>query len=247
MTYSALQRPISRRRKPDEQQTIDGIIQGMTQQSPRPSRTREHHAVRASHAKSTRLRHRHADDRRKTCRLNWRKACSRAGRHVRCGRCALRKGRARRWAIACLPTAASSIKVFGVEGEKLPGHDAPIRRTSCWRPVRTFPSGTAKGFLRDGDRRSARRPPLPERRQERRVVEPGAQPQQGARARSTPPSAQGGLLRPPVQPSVRRQTTSARHRCAGATTWSSLVRVPRLAGYQDGIARLGAQAARGRG
>lgn len=37
---------------PDEQDSIDGIIQGMTQQS-QVVEKREHHAVRASHAKST--------------------------------------------------------------------------------------------------------------------------------------------------------------------------------------------------
>ncbi len=36
----------------DEQATIDGIIQGMTQQSETVEK-REHHAVRASHTKST--------------------------------------------------------------------------------------------------------------------------------------------------------------------------------------------------
>ncbi|MCJ2052792.1 catalase, partial [Methylobacterium sp. J-070] len=37
---------------PDEQKTIDGIIKGMTQQSETVEK-REHHAVRASHAKSS--------------------------------------------------------------------------------------------------------------------------------------------------------------------------------------------------
>lgn len=37
---------------PDEQKSIDGIIQGMTQQS-QVVEKREHHAVRASHAKSS--------------------------------------------------------------------------------------------------------------------------------------------------------------------------------------------------
>lgn len=37
---------------PHEQETIDGIIQGMTQQS-QVVEKREHHAVRASHAKTS--------------------------------------------------------------------------------------------------------------------------------------------------------------------------------------------------
>lgn len=37
---------------PDEQKSIDGIIQGMTQQS-QVVEKREHHAVRASHAQSS--------------------------------------------------------------------------------------------------------------------------------------------------------------------------------------------------
>ncbi|RYF22804.1 MAG: catalase, partial [Oxalobacteraceae bacterium] len=38
--------------QPDEQESIDGIIKGMTQQTETVER-REHHAVRASHAKSS--------------------------------------------------------------------------------------------------------------------------------------------------------------------------------------------------
>ncbi|RZL70650.1 MAG: catalase, partial [Sphingomonas sp.] len=38
--------------QPDEQESIDGIIKGMTQQTETVEK-REHHAVRASHAKSS--------------------------------------------------------------------------------------------------------------------------------------------------------------------------------------------------
>ncbi len=42
-----------------------------------------------------------------------------------------------------------SIKVFGVQGDRLPGHGAPIQDFVLATGT-TFPSGTAKGFLRDG-------------------------------------------------------------------------------------------------
>ncbi len=47
-----------------------------------------------------------------------------------------------------------AIKVFGVEGEKLPGHDAATQDFVLATGT-TFPSGTAQGFLRDAktDRR----------------------------------------------------------------------------------------------
>jgi hypothetical protein len=53
MTY-LLYRPEIERPDADEQETIDGIIRGMTQQSETVER-REQHAVRASHAKSSAL------------------------------------------------------------------------------------------------------------------------------------------------------------------------------------------------
>jgi hypothetical protein len=42
-----------------------------------------------------------------------------------------------------------AIKVFGVDGEKLPGHVAPTQ-DFVLATGPTFPSGTARGFLRDG-------------------------------------------------------------------------------------------------
>ena len=44
--------PAVEKLQPDEQQSIDGIIHGMTQQTETVEK-REHHAVRASHAKSS--------------------------------------------------------------------------------------------------------------------------------------------------------------------------------------------------
>lgn len=42
-----------------------------------------------------------------------------------------------------------SIKVFGVPGERLPGHEEAVQDVVLASDP-TFPSGTAKGFLRDG-------------------------------------------------------------------------------------------------
>ena len=51
MTYLRYS-PDSERPEADEQEAIDGIIKGMTQQTETVEK-REHHAVRASHAKSS--------------------------------------------------------------------------------------------------------------------------------------------------------------------------------------------------
>ncbi len=53
-----------------------------------------------------------------------------------------------------------SIKVFGVEGEKLPGHLTDTQ-DFVFATGTTFPSGTAKGFLRDAKQIGAATP-LPE-------------------------------------------------------------------------------------
>ena len=42
-----------------------------------------------------------------------------------------------------------AVKVFGVQGEKLPGHNADTQ-DFVFATGTTFPSGTAKGFLKDG-------------------------------------------------------------------------------------------------
>ena len=49
-----------------------------------------------------------------------------------------------------------TIKVFGVEGEKLPGHDAPTQ-DFVLATGRTFPSGTASGLRRRHGRLFRRR------------------------------------------------------------------------------------------
>ena len=53
-----------------------------------------------------------------------------------------------------------AIKVFGVAGEKLPGHDADVQDFVLATGT-TFPSGTAQGFLRDAKQIGAATP-LPE-------------------------------------------------------------------------------------
>lgn len=130
----------------DEQATIDGIIQGMTQQSQTVEK-REHHAVRASHAKST--------------------ACvtgeltvaadlppelaqglfATPGTHKVAVRFAQGPGETLGDRVST--HRGMSIKVFGVSGEKLPGHDVDTQDFVLATGT-TFPSGTAAGFLRDG-------------------------------------------------------------------------------------------------
>ncbi len=130
----------------DEQETIDGIIRGMTQQSEIVEK-RENHAVRASHAKSS--------------------ACvtgemivvdglpeelaqglfARAGTYPVAVRFAQGPGETLGDRVSTHPGMA--IKVFGATGEKLPGHDTDIQDLVLATGP-TFPSGTAKGFLRDG-------------------------------------------------------------------------------------------------
>ena len=131
---------------PDEQATIDGIIQGMTQQS-RTVEAREHHAVRASHAKSS--------------------ACvvgeltveaglpedlaqglfATPGTHPVAVRFAQGPGETLGDRVST--HRGMAIKVFDVPGEKLPGHDEPTQDFVLATGT-TFPSGTAAGFLRDG-------------------------------------------------------------------------------------------------
>ena len=131
---------------PDEQQTIDGIIQGMTQQS-KTVEQREHHAVRASHAKSS--------------------ACVVGELIVPPGlppelaqglfakpatyRVAVRfaQGPGETLGDRVSTHRGMSIKVFGVSGDKLPGHDSDTQDFVLATGT-TFPSGTAAGFLRDG-------------------------------------------------------------------------------------------------
>lgn len=127
----------------NEQESIDGIIQGMTQESDTVEK-RQGHAVRASHAKST--------------------ACVVGELIVPAGLPPeLAQGL---FATPCTyPVAVRfaqgpgenlgdrvsthrgmAIKIFGVEGEKLPAHDAPTQDFVLASGT-TFPAGTAAGFL----------------------------------------------------------------------------------------------------
>ena len=129
--------------QPDEQETIDGIVQGMTQESQTVEK-REGHAVRASHAKST--------------------ACvvgeitipdglppelaqglfAKSGTHPVAVRFAQGPGETLGDRVST--HRGMSIKIFDVAGEKLPGHDAPTQ-DFVFASGRTFPAGTAQGFL----------------------------------------------------------------------------------------------------
>lgn len=131
---------------PDEAATIAGIIGGMTSSSEVVEK-RERHAVRASHAKST------------SCAVGTLTVAdglpaelaqglfATPGSHPVAVRFA--QGPGERLGDRVSTHRGMSIKVFGVEGEKLPGHDAPTQDFVLATGT-TFPSGTAAGFLRDG-------------------------------------------------------------------------------------------------
>ena len=130
----------------DEQKTISGIIEGMTQQSQTVEK-REHHAVRASHAKSS------------ACVLGELMIApglppelaqglfARPGTHQVAVRFAQGPGETLGDRVST--HRGMAIKVFDVPGEKLPGHDVDTQDFVLATGT-TFPSGTAAGFLRDG-------------------------------------------------------------------------------------------------
>ena len=130
----------------DEQATIDGIVQGMTQQSQTVER-REGHAVRASHAKSS------------ACVVGELTVAdglppelaqglfAAPGRYPAAVRFA--QGPGERLGDRVSTHRGMAIKLFGVAGEKQPGHDDDTQ-DFVFATGTTFPSGTAKGFLRDG-------------------------------------------------------------------------------------------------
>ncbi len=130
----------------DEQETIDGIIQGMTQQS-ETVEGREKHAVRASHAKSS------------ACVTGELIVAANLPEELAQGLFAhpgtypvavrFAQGPGETLGDRVSTHRGMSIKVFGVEGEKLPGHTTNTQ-DFVLATGSTFPSGTAKGFLRDG-------------------------------------------------------------------------------------------------
>lgn len=138
--------PNIERPAPDEQETIDGIIQGMSQQSQTVEK-RERHAVRASHAKSSAC---------VTGELTIPEGLpselaqglfARPGTHKVAVRFAQGPGETLSDRVST--HRGMSIKVFEVPGEKLPGHCVDTQDFVLATGT-TFPSGTAAGFLRDG-------------------------------------------------------------------------------------------------
>lgn len=127
----------------NEQETIDGIIAGMTQQTEVVEK-REHHAVRASHAKSSACvigEMTVADDLPSELAQG---LFARAGTFKVAVRFAQGPGETLGDRVST--HRGMAIKVFGVEGQKLPGHDGDTQDFVLATGT-TFPPGTAKGFL----------------------------------------------------------------------------------------------------
>jgi len=138
--------PDIERPAPDEQATIDGIVKGMTQQSETVEK-REHHAVRASHAKSSACATGEltiANDLPPELKQG---LFATPGTHPIAVRFAQGPGETLGDRVST--HRGMSIKVFDVPGEKLPGHNADTQDFVLATGT-TFPSGTAAGFLRDG-------------------------------------------------------------------------------------------------
>lgn len=132
--------------EPDEQAVIDGIIEGMTQQA-RTVEKREGHAVRASHAKSTACAVGElviADDLPPELAQG---LFAKGGTYPVAVRFAQGPGETLGDRVST--HRGMAIKVFDAPGEALPGHDAGTQ-DFVLATGPTFPSGTAKGFLRDG-------------------------------------------------------------------------------------------------
>ena len=128
---------------PDGQATIDGIIQGMTQES-RTVEKRDGHAVRASHAKSS------------ACAIGEltiheglptelaQGLFAIPGTHPVAVRFA--QGPGEKLGDRVSTHRGMAIKVFDVRGDKLPGHDVDTQ-DFVFATGTTFPAGTAQGFL----------------------------------------------------------------------------------------------------
>lgn len=131
---------------PHEQETIDGIIRGMTQQSETVEK-REHHAVRASHAKSSALVTGTLEIAAGLPPELAQGLFATPGTHPVAVR--LAQGPGETLGDRVSTHRGMAIKVYDVAGEKLAGHDADTQDFVLATGT-TFPSGTAKGFLRDG-------------------------------------------------------------------------------------------------
>ncbi len=142
LSYSADIEQVS----PDEQRTVDGIIAGMIQQS-ETVESREHHAVRASHAKSS------------ACATGTLSILDNLPSELSQGLFAtpgtypvairFAQGPGETLGDRVSTHRGMAIKVFDVPGDKLPGHSTDVQDFVLATGT-TFPSGTAAGFLRDG-------------------------------------------------------------------------------------------------
>ena len=139
-------RPEIEQPEPQEQETIDGIIRGMTEQSEVVER-REHRAVRASHAKSSALVTGMLEISAGLPPELAQGLFATPGRHPIAVRFAQGPGETLGDRVST--HRGMAIKVYEVAGEKLSGHDAETQ-DFVLATGPTFPSGTAKGFLRDG-------------------------------------------------------------------------------------------------
>ena len=126
-----------------EQESINGIIAGMTQETEVVEK-REAHAARASHAKST------------ACVIGEMIVPDDLPPELAQGlftnggtfQVAVRfaQGPGEHLGDRVSTHRGMAIKVFGVEGDRLPGHDAPTQ-DFVFASGTTFPAGTAAGFL----------------------------------------------------------------------------------------------------
>ena len=141
----------------NEQDSIDGIIQGMTQQTETVEK-REGHAVRASHAKSSACvigeMTIHGDLPPELAQGLF----AEPGTHPVAIRFAQGPGETLGDRVST--HRGMAIKIFGVPGEKLAGHDADTQ-DFVFATGTTFPSGTAAGFLSDA-KKIGMATPLPE-------------------------------------------------------------------------------------
>ncbi|TXC70316.1 catalase family protein [Sphingomonas ginsenosidivorax] len=129
--------------EPGEQESIDGIIQGMTQESQTVEK-RDGHAVRASHAKSTACvvgELTVADDLPPELAQGLFATPGTFAVAVR-----FAQGPGEKLGDRVSTHRGMAIKIFGVEGEALAGHDAPTQDFVLASGT-TFPAGTAAGFL----------------------------------------------------------------------------------------------------
>lgn len=141
----------------DEQKTIDGIIKGMTQQSETVEK-REHHAVRASHAKSSGCIIGELTIREGLSAELAQGLFARPGKHQVAIRFAQGPGETLGDRVST--HRGMAIKVFDVPGVKLPQHKSDTQDFVLATGT-TFPSGTASGFLRDAKQIGAATP-MPE-------------------------------------------------------------------------------------